>query len=322
MSAIRLARYLLPRLAAVVACLLLSSPAWSQYDRGQWQILGARYGTAQRNIDVTAQLRQLAQQNATFRVTNRLFGSDPAPGIVKTLRIYARGPGGGTRTFEYFENDTVDGNEFTGWSAGNWGHGPGWGGGWGHADSDRWSDRGQWHILQARYGTAARNIDVTPRLRELARQDARFEVTNRQFGNDPDPGVVKTLRIYARGPGGAIRTFEYGEHQYVDGAVFSGWRGGDWGQGDWNGGWGDEGGPPGGRLSIVSAQYGEGHDRRDVTGRLNSMVRNGKIATRVNNDSMGGDPAPGRRKILWVTYNTAGQRRQTSIAEGAMLVLP
>jgi hypothetical protein len=325
MHAIRFATYLLPRLTAILACLLLSSPSWSQYDRGQWQILGARYGTAQRNIDVTAQLQQLAQQNATFRVTNRLFGSDPAPGVVKTLRIYARAPGGGTRTFEYFENDTVDGNEFTAWSSGNWGQGGGYGGGWGHPDSDRLSDRGQWQILGARYGTADRNVDVTARLRDLARQDARFEVTNRQFGSDPAPGVVKTLRIYARGPGGAVRTFEYGENHYVDGALFSGWSRGDWGQGGWEGGWGGDhgGGPPQPRVRIVSAQYGEGYERRDVTGLLNSMVRNGKIATRVNNDSMGGDPAPGRRKILWVTYNVAGQgQRQTSIAEGAMLVLP
>src|SRR5262249_15976787 len=146
---------LFPRLTAVLACLLLSAPAWSQYDHGQWQIVGARYGTAQRNIDVTQRLRQLAQQDATFQVTNKLFGSDPAPGVVKTLRIYARGPGGGTRTFDYFENDIVDGAVFTGWRSGNWGEG--WNGGWGSAEYDRRGDRGQWQILQARYGTAARN---------------------------------------------------------------------------------------------------------------------------------------------------------------------
>jgi len=154
MATIRLVPYLIPRFAAVLACLLLSAPAWSQFGtqfggRNQWQILEARYGTARSNIDVTPQLRQLAAQNSTFQVTNRLFGNDPDPGVVKTLRIYARGPGG-TRVFEYQENDIVDGSAFTGWSSGNWGQG-GWGGGWGSPPP---GDRGQWQILHARYGTA------------------------------------------------------------------------------------------------------------------------------------------------------------------------
>jgi hypothetical protein len=315
------------RVATLIAFLLLSAPAWSQPqygpDHGQWQILGARYGTAQRNIDVTQRLRELARQDTTFQVTNRLFGSDPVPGVVKTLRIYARGPGGGTRIFDYFENDIVDGSAFTGWRSGNWGEG--WNGGWGSADYDRHGDRGQWRILQARYGTAGRNIDVTQRLRELARQDARFQVRNDLFGNDPDPGVVKVLRIYARGPGGATRTFEYGENNYVDGSLFTGWSRGDWGEGGWEGGWGhDTGGAvPRGRVEIISAQYGDGRDRHDVTSRLNSMVRDGRISTRVTNDTMGSDPAPGRRKTLWVTYHVGGRgQQQTTIAEGGSLGPP
>ena len=330
MAAIRLIVLLVPRLAALLGCLLLSAPAWSQYgaqyggDRGQWQILEARYGSAGRNIDVTPQLRQLAQQDSTFQVTNRLFGNDPDPGVVKTLRIYARAPGGATRIFEYQENDIVDGNAFTGWSSGNWGEG-GWGGGWGSPDYGQGGDRGQWQILQARYGTAGRNVDVTQRLRELARKDARFQVTNKLFGGDPDPGAIKTLRIYARGPGGATRTFEYGENHYVDGAIFVGWRSGNWGQGGWNGGWGHDGGggAPQGGVTIISAQYGEGRDRRDVTARLRSMIRDGRISTRVDNDSMGGDPAGGRPKSLWVTYYVGGLgQRQTRVDEGGLLLLP
>ena len=330
MAAIRLMTLVVPRLAALLACLLLSANAWSQYssqfappggDRGEWQIMEARYGTRGRNIDVTAQLRQLARQDSTFRVTNNLFGSDPDPGVVKTLRIYARGAGG-TRIFEYQENDIVSGAAFTGWSSGNWGGG--WSGGWGGAAYGG-GDRGIWQILQARYGTARSNIDVTPQLRDLARKNANFQVTNRLFGNDPDPGVVKTLRIYARGPGGATRTFEYGENQYVDGANFTAWRSGNWGRGGWNGGWGHDSGPgiPHGGLTIVSAQYGIGSNRWDVTGRLRSMVRDGRIWTRVDNDAMGGDPASGRRKSLWVTYYVGGQgQREARVEEGGTLQLP
>src|SRR5258705_7924936 len=113
----------IPSFMAFLAGLLLSAHAWSQSDRGQWQILQARYGTAERNIDVTQTLRELARQDSSFRITNRTFGNDPDPGAVKTLRIYARGQGGATRVFEYRENDIIDGNAFTGWRGGGWGHG-------------------------------------------------------------------------------------------------------------------------------------------------------------------------------------------------------
>jgi len=326
MGAMRLFISAMPRFAAFLALLLLSAPAWSQYggDRGQWQILEARYGTAERNIDVTQTLRNLARQDSTFRITNKTFGNDPDPGVVKTLRIYARGPGGGTRTFEYIENDVVDGNVFTGWTSGNWGQGGG-NSGWGDQGNVQPGDRGEWQILEARYGTAARNIDVTQRLRDLARQDNNFQVTNKLFGNDPDPGVVKTLRIYARGPGGATRTFEYGEDQVVMGTMFTGWSSGNWGQGGWNSGWGHDSGSgvPHGGVTIVSAQYGEGPDRVDVTSRLRSMVRDGRISIRVDNRTMGSDPASGRPKILWVTYYAGGQgQRQIKVYENTDLTLP
>jgi hypothetical protein len=317
---------LMPRGMAFVACAVLSAHAWSQYgsDRGQWQILEARYGTAERNIDVTQALRNLAQKDSSFHITNKTFGNDPDPGVVKTLRIYARGPGGATRTFEYLENDIVEGTTFTGWSGGNWGQG-GWNEGWGSQGHDSHGDRGEWQILEARYGTARRNIDVTQTLRNLAQKDSSFHVTNKTLGNDPDPGVVKTLRIYARGPGGATRTFEYGEDQVVMGTMFTGWSSGSWGQGGWNSGWGHDSGsgaPPDG-VTIVSAQYGEGPDRRDVTYRLRTMVRNGRISIRVNNDTMGSDPAPGRPKILWVTYHAGGRgQQQTKVYENTQLTLP
>jgi len=326
MPATRSPAGIVPYLATFFICLLLSTAAWSQYggDRGQWQILQARYGTAEHSLDVTQRLRDLARQDTTFRVSNKTFQNDPAPGVVKTLRIYARGPSGSTRTFEYIEDDIVDGNQFTSWSSGNWGQG-GWEGGWGNAPEDDHGDRGRWQILQARYGTGYRNMDVTQQLRELARQDNAFRVTNKLFGRDPDPGVVKTLRIYARGPNGATRTFEYGEEQMVDGALFTGWSGGNWGQGNWSGGWGHDSGseaPPGG-VRIVSAQYGEGHNRLDVTSRLRSMVRDGRISIRVDNRTMGSDPAVGRPKILWVTYYVGGHgQRELKVYENEQLMLP
>jgi len=76
-------------------------------------------------------------------------------------------------------------------------------------------------------------------LRELARADLRFQLDNHTFGVDPDYGHRKVLRIYARGPEGRERMFEYPEHGWVDGSQFRGWRSGEWNHGDyrWSGRW-------------------------------------------------------------------------------------
>jgi len=201
-------------------------------DRGEYQILAARYGTEAHNIDVTQRLRELARRDATFRITNDTFGGDPEPYARKTLRIFARDASGTTRTLEYPEDGMVDGAAFTGWGGGNWGHGGGngngnWQGG-GYGDGAASADQGEYQIVQARYGTAAHNVDVTQRLQELARRDTRFRVENSVFGDDPDVGAHKTLRIYARARDGSQRTFEYTEGGTVDGAQFTGWGSGNW----------------------------------------------------------------------------------------------
>jgi hypothetical protein len=107
-------------------------------------------------------------------------------------------------------------------------------------------DQGQYVIISAQYGTAAHHVDVTARLRELARQDRTFRMGNSTFGTDPDPGHVKTLRIYTRGPGGQQRMFEYREGSTVDGAMFRGWGTGQWANEPWNGRWEGDGDDRGG----------------------------------------------------------------------------
>lgn len=202
-------------LAPTTLALVLAGSAAAQ----QYQIVRADYGYAHRRIDVTQRLRDLARSNASFRMGNSTFGADPAPGRVKTLRIIARGPGGNTRTFEYPEGSIIDGSRFSGWGGGKWG------------------DTAQYQILGAWYGTAKRNVDVTQQLRDLARRNTFFQLGNSTFGVDPARGVVKTLRIWARGPRGDERMFEYSEYSLVDGAKFTGWGSGNWNSGGWNGGW-------------------------------------------------------------------------------------
>jgi len=330
----RIPTILKTHLASLVLILLASTLAMAQFDDGQYQILQARYGTSRNNVDVTSRLKELARQDRTFRMGNSTFGFDPDPGVIKTLRIYARGRNGRTRTFEYAEGSTVDGSMFTGWAGGNWGHG-GWNGGWGDRNGD--GDEGQYEILQARYGTARNNVDVTERLKQLASQDRTFRMGNSTFGIDPDRGVLKTLRIYARGRNGRTRMFEYAEGSTVDGSEFTGWSSGNWGRGGWNGGWGDNNnnnnnnnnnvsigrGGDYASLNIISATYGAGNQRRDVTDRVRAMVREGRLLMGVSNDILGGDPAPNTRKVLWVTYSTGrGRQQEVRVNEGQRLSLP
>jgi len=216
----------------VVALAFLPGSLAAQ-DRGQYVILSAQYGHERNHVDVTNRLRELARADRPIRISNNVFGVDPDPGVVKTLRIYARGPNGQEQMFEYREGSVVDGAQFRGWRGGEWGNG-GWSGHW-NGGGDR--DEGQFLILSAQYGHERRHVDVTERLKELARADRPLRVSNDLFGVDPDPGVVKTLRIYARGPNGQEQMFEYREGSVVDGAQFRGWRGGDWGKGGWSGHW-------------------------------------------------------------------------------------
>ncbi len=309
-------RIVLRNVFAVVAFALVAAASGMAQ---QYQILRADYGYGNQRVDVTQRLRDLARSNRTFRMGNSTFGIDPSPGNKKTLRIVARGSNRRDRTFEYPEGSLLHASMFSGWSLGNWG-----------------SKGGEYAILGAQYGVASRNVDVTSRLRQLAAQNAFFRLANSTFGVDPAPGQKKALRIYARGPDGRNHMFEYAEGSIVDGSRFSGWGGGNWGNGNWNGGWNPSpvtppaavrprppmGGNPG-QLNIISAAYGSGNRTRDVAGRLQSMIRNGRLSTIVNNATMGTDPAPGAPKSLRVSYSVGrAATQQVVVQEGHQLNIP
>jgi hypothetical protein len=225
------------RYAFLLMLLMSWAPVKLMADVGQYVILNAEYGTERNHVDVTNRLKELARTDRQFRMTNGTFGIDPDRGVVKTLRIYARGPDGRERMFEYVEGSIIDGAQFRSWGGGDWGGG-GWSGNWNGSGGDT----GAYLILSAQYGTRRSHVDVTQRLKELARANVTFRMGNRTFGIDPDHGVVKTLRIYARGPNGRERMFEYVENSVVDGSQFRGWGRGQWGgpndrwSGKWDGG--------------------------------------------------------------------------------------
>jgi hypothetical protein len=232
------------RYAFLLMLALSFLPATLKADSGDYLILSAQYGTERNHVDVTGRLKELARRDINFRVRNDVWGVDPDRGVVKVLRIYARGPDGRERMFEYVEGSVVDGSQFRGWGGGGWGGG-GWSGNWngggpgGGGPPMGGGDSGQFLILSAQYGTRRHHVDVTGRLKELARANVNFRVRNDVWGVDPDRGVVKVLRIYARGPGGRERMFEYVEGSVVDGSQFRGWGRGEWGGPNdrWSGRW-------------------------------------------------------------------------------------
>jgi hypothetical protein len=325
-----LSRWLLVALTLLTASMASSAWAWDE-DDGDWQILNARYGTAQHNIDVTGRLKELARSDRRFKLANELFHQDPAVGDRKTLRIIAKGRNGEVRNFDYREGEWVDGTQFTGWGRGDWGDHT-WSGGWdgarpGQGGGNDREDDGDWAILQARYGTPERNIDVTGRLKELARADRRFKLANELFREDPAVGRKKTLRITARGRQGEIRNFDYREGDWVDGNEFTGWGRGNWGDSAWNGGW--EGRPGGGyppqeqtdnRVIINRATYGAGNRQADVTSRLRNISRGGAVNIKVDNSLVDRDPAIGDRKTLRVYFQIGrGAERVAEAREGDYL---
>lgn len=81
-------------------------------------------------------------------------------------------------------------------------------------------------------------------------------------------------------------------------------------------------GPDWNELRIEQASYGVGTRTSDVTSRLQNMVRNNSLQVRVTNDVLGGDPAPGLRKQLLVTYFYQGRRRQAVADEKDFLRIP
>ena len=59
-----------------------------------------------------------------------------------------------------------------------------------------------------------------------------------------------------------------------------------------------------------------------MTQRMRGMVRNGSLAVQVNNNNMGGDPAPGADKVLTVIYRVNGREQTSTVKEGNMLRIP
>jgi hypothetical protein len=285
-------------------------------DAGEYVILNAQYGNERRHVDVTNRLKELARRDRPFRISDESMAVDPDRGQAKGLRVFARGPNGRERMFEFPDGSVFDGAMFRSWGRGDWGD-ERWDGGWNGRRDD---DAGEYVILSAQYGSARRHVDVTSRLKEMARQDRMFRLDFRTFGVDPDEGHAKVLRIFARGQNGQETMFEFRDNSLIDGAMFRGWGGGEWGAGGWSGNW--NGGGDAGQFVILSAQYGSRRRHVDVTNRLKEMARR-DLTFRLDFRTFGVDPDEGHAKVLRIYARGPNGRermfeyRDNSVIDGA-----
>ncbi len=155
------------------------------------------------------------------------------------------------------------------------------------------------------YGSGNYWADVTQRVASMLRRDSlNFRVDNATLGIDPAPRQPKTLRLEIRNRDGQVEQQTYQENEFVH------LRGYSIINASFNG------------LQIFRGVYGDGRRQMDVTDRLNSQIQDGQLSLPVTSDTLGGDPAPGRRKTLTVDYSLNGGSGQMVLNEGDFLNLP
>ena len=266
--------------------LMVTGDGGTSYPPGL-QINSAQYG-AFHMTDVTARLASLVRDNSlSLRVAYDTIGVDPDEGRTKHLDVnYTYNGVPGHITLRDGETLNLPG-------AGAVGMGGGIGGG----DGLR--------VLRAEYGTGFRLIDVTSRLNaQVQGNTLELRITNDSMGGDPAHEEAKWLDVWYvfNGRAGHVKVHE------KDVLALPG-------TGDTN--YYQNG------LQITRAQYGADYRFADVTSRLNSQLQGGNsLSLRITNDSMGGDPAPGERKVLTVFYIYNGRPGRAFANESDVLILP
>jgi hypothetical protein len=161
---------------------------------------------------------------------------------------------------------------------------------------------GSWEIIRADYGSGNNWVDVTDRVRSLVQGDSlNFRVDGTALGAGARRGRNRALRLQLQDTQGRSRQMTFRDNQQVNLQVYNAYQS---------------------TLLINRAIYGNGSRSSDVTSRLNSQIQGGQLNLEVNNQTMGGDPAPNRAKTLTVQYALNGRTSQVVINEGDTLRLP
>ncbi len=179
-------------------------------------------------------------------------------------------------------------------------------------------------LLSATYGSGDNRVDVTNRLQSMARAGSlTVRVSNQTMGVDPAPRQPKDLRVQARDNNGRVHDYLFREGEIASLQV-------DY-DGDFRGAYRDADDDRRGRdwdrrdrddLVIERAFYGINTATADVTDRLQGLAHGRSLVIRVNNDTLGVDPAHEHGKVLCVFYRYRGERRAAIVRETEQLVIP
>src|ERR1041384_5920075 len=136
-------------------------------------------------------------------------------------------------------------------------------------------------ITRAEYGSGNNWVDVTERVRSLAADSSRFQVTDQTLGVYSQAPGEKTLRIDIRDREGNSRQISFRQNEYAD--IAGNLRSSD--DRDYRDGRGR--GYDRGDLQITSARYGSGSRTTDVTQNLSSRVQNGRLEMQIDSNTLG-----------------------------------
>jgi hypothetical protein len=234
-------------------------------------------------MDVTSRVQsQVRGDRLSMRVTNDTMGGDPAEEQVKTLFVFYTYNGRMARAAA--EEKTYI-----------------------NIPPSNPNYVGNLQIMRAQYGADYRFRDVTDILNQrISNNSLNLRITNDTMGGDPAPDRPKRLTVYYvyNGQPGQVTVNEK-DTLNLPGA---GGGGGSW--------------PGFGTLQILRATYGAPGRETDVTSRVASRVQGDRLSMRVDNGSMGGDPATNQPKRLKVIYQWQGLRYESNVPENGTLSLP
>ena len=283
-------RYTLKKSCLLLAVFCLSTLSLlAQSDA--WQLVSADYGWGNHRTDVTDTVRSMVRDGTlNFRVNGDSLSAQRR-GKNRVLRLSVKDSNGNAKLLSYRDNQQVNLRIYD-------------------------DAQGSLRIDRATYGTSYRSVDVTARLNSQI-QNGRLDtiVSNQTMGGDPSPNQQKTLSIeYTRNNRREQRDVREGDRLQLSSDLNANDR-----YDDRNSGYNN--GRMDGELQISRATYGTQYRSADVTSRLNSEIHGGRLTMQVNNETMGGDPAPRETKMLTVQYTANGRNDQTKVQEGGTLNL-
>jgi hypothetical protein len=178
-------------------------------------------------------------------------------------------------------------------------------------------------LVRAEWGVPGHTVDVTARVRTFIQQGVlQLEVTRFNLGIDPAPHQNKELTIRVRRWNGKVEEYRYPERSNCTLELGSDDRREDHARREHER-WREERHERRERrLEIVRADYGAEGQFINVTDTLRSRMDDGRLSLRVDNYTLGVDPAPGVHKHLRIVYVLNGERRKVVVDEKTFLSLP